>query len=497
MLQRKNFSILTGLLIGCLAGYAVFITAAWLKPSMLPVRQARAEVPDSSLYASAEDVQEAFRAVSAEVLPTVVEVSVKTEGLIEQDDDIELPWNEFFYNPLEDNESPRSFQSQGLGSGIIIERQENDYFVITNTHVVGNAEEIFIELNDGSSISAELVGKDERKDLALLKFSFPDRVLPVIRLGDSDKLYVGDWVLVFGSPFGYEQSVSSGIVSALGRKDGPGDNINDFIQTDASINQGNSGGALVNIRGELVGVNTFITTPNSGSIGLGFAIPVNNIITTFRQLIDTGEVNYGWLGVSLGIVGEEAAESLGYGLKEGVMIYQVFEGSPADLGGLQPGDLITSLDGKPMNETDRLIYRIGDKAPGDTALFTVNRFGEPHTIEALIGEREGEEAVRALHGRAMPGFVAAPLMPDLRAAMNLPEDISGIPVAEVYPRTSAQAVDLRPGDIIIAVNDTMIVTLKDLYLAIGPSISKAPVYTVYRNGETLKLEVKKSEKLHE
>lgn len=497
MLQRKNFSILPGLLIGCLAGYAVFITVAWLKPSILPVQQARAEAPDFSLYASAEEVQEAFRAVSAEVLPTVVEVSVKTEGLIGQDDDMELPWNDFFYNPLEDNEGPRSYQSQGLGSGIIIERQENDYFVITNTHVVGNAEEIFIELNDGSSISAELVGKDERKDLALLRFSFPDRVLPVIRLGDSDKLYVGDWVLVFGSPFGYEQSVSSGIVSALGRKDGPGDNINDFIQTDASINQGNSGGALVNIRGELVGVNTFITTPNSGSIGLGFAIPVNNIITTFRQLIDTGEVNYGWLGVSLGIVGEEAAESLGYGLKEGVMIYQVFEGSPADLGGLQPGDLITSLDGRPMNETDRLIYRIGDKAPGDIALFTVNRFGETHIIEALIGEREDEEAVRALHGRAMPGFVAAPLMPDLRAAMNLPENISGIPVAEVYPRTSAQAVDLRPGDIIIAVNDTMIVTLKDLYLAIGRSNSKAPVYTVFRNGETLKLEEIKPEKLHE
>ncbi len=488
MLKRKVFPILVGLLIGCLAGYAAIVTVAWLNPPMLPVQEARAEVPDRSLYAPVEDVQEAFRVVSAEILPTIVEVSVKTEGLLEQTDDKELPWNEFFQNPLDDSEGPRYYQSQGLGSGIIIERQGIVYFVITNAHVVGSAEEIFVELNDGSSIAAELVGIDERKDLALLKFSYPDSALPVIRIGDSDKLYVGDWVLAFGSPFGYEHSVSFGIVSALGRKDGPGDNINDFIQTDASINQGNSGGALVNIRGELVGVNTFITTPNSGSIGLGFAIPVNNIITSFRQLIDTGEVNYGWLGVSLGTVGKEAAESLGYGLKEGIMIYQVFEGSPAHLAGLRPGDLITALDGIPMNDTERLIYRIGDKAPGDTVLFTINRLGEPYTIEAPIGVREDEEAVRALHGRAMPGFVAAPLIPDLRAAMNLPDDINGIPVAEVYPRTPAQAVDLRPGDIITAVNGRTIVSLKDLYLAIGQLDSKAPVYTVYRNGETLKLE---------
>jgi serine protease Do len=487
---KKARSVSLGLVIGFLAAYGVFVTAAWIKPSSAPLQTARAESVELSVFATAEKVQEAFRAVSAEVLAAVVEVSVKSENLIAPPDGRELPWNDFFQDPLEENEGPRYFQSQGLGSGVIIENRGSDYFVITNAHVVGAAEEIYVELSDGSSIPAQLVGTDDRKDLALLKISSPERPLLVIRLGDSDKLYIGDWVLAFGSPFGYEQSVSSGIVSALGRRDGPGDNINDFIQTDASINQGNSGGALVNIRGELVGINTFITTPNSGSIGLGFAIPLNNIKTTIRQLVDTGEVKYGWLGVSLGAYGEEAALSLGYEFQEGVMIYQVFEESPAYQAGLRAGDLITSLDGKSYSETERLIYRIGDKAPGDTALFEIDRFGEPLVIGPVIGAREEEDAVRALHGSARPGFVAAPLVPDLRVTMNLPEDISGVPVAEVYPRTPAQAVDLRPGDIITSIDGNSITSMKDLYLSLGLSQAEIPEYTVFRSGESIILDTK-------
>jgi Do/DeqQ family serine protease len=483
---RKNIFIF---MTGILAGYAVFTTIAWLQPSALPVQRARAEKRETSPYSEAEKVQEAFRAVSAEVLPSIVEVTVKSEGIVQQDSDADQPWNEFFRNPMEKDGAPKYFQSQGLGSGIIVERQGDEYYIITNAHVVGASEEIFIRFNDGNSMLAEPAGIDERKDLALLRITSPDKAYPVIRLGDSDRLYVGDWVLAFGSPFGYAQSVSSGIVSALGRKDGPGDNINDFIQTDTPINQGNSGGALVNIRGELVGINTFITTPNSGSIGLGFAIPVNNIITSFRQLIDTGEVHYGWLGVSMGAYGDEAAESLGYKPSEGVLIYQVFEGSPASDAGLLPGDLILELDGNPANDSERLIYRIGDKAPGETAEFTINRFGKTLHKEAMMGAREGEEAVRALHGRAVPGFVPAPLTGDLRELMELPATVDGIAVAEVYPRTHAQSVDLRAGDIITAVNGRITASLKDMYLAIAGSTGDTPDYTVYRNGEIIELQL--------
>ena len=220
---------------------------------------------------------------------------------------------------------------------MIVENKGDEHYVVTNSHVVGeNPEEITLELYDTRSVTAELVGIDARKDLALLRFKMPDSRLKPVDIGDSDHLYVGDWVLAYGSPYGYEQSVSSGIVSALGRRDGPGEYINDFIQTDAAINQGNSGGALVNIRGELVGINTFITTPNGGSIGLGFAIPANNVMSSVRQLIDTGAVRYGWLGVSLGTFGPEAAESLGYSEGSGALVYQVFEGSPAETAAFAP-----------------------------------------------------------------------------------------------------------------------------------------------------------------
>lgn len=496
MTKQSLKFISMGILAGFLLAYGSVMTILWFKPFSMPLQSARAEITDDDPYASAEKVQDAFRAVSAEVLPTVVEVSVNNEGLIQPGDGMELPWNDFFQDPSQENEGPRFFQSQGLGSGIIVERNANDYYVITNAHVVGTAEEINIELSDGSSIPAALVGTDDRKDLALLKMSSPERVLPVIRLGDSDKLYVGDWVLAIGSPFGYEQSVSSGIVSAMGRRDGPGANISDFIQTDASINQGNSGGALVNIRGELVGINTYITTPNSGSIGLGFAIPVNNIKTSFRQLIDSGEVNYGWLGVSLGPVGKEAAESLGYNFQEGAMVYQVFQGSPAHKAGLLPGDLITALDGRTFTRSEELTYNIGDKAPGDRALFSVNRFGELLDIEPIIGVRQAEDSVRELHGQARPGFVASPLTPDLREAMSLPEELAGVPVAEVYPRTPAQAVDLRAGDIITAVDGLEVLSLKDLYTLIGLSTADIPQYTVFRNGEILVLEIKETNEIN-
>jgi len=477
--------LIIGLLGGVLIGYGAYMAASLLGSYGPPPYRVLAENPEPSPFSSAEVIQEAFRTISAEVSPAIVEVSVKMDGAAEEDDDRELPWNDFFQDPSEEGEGPQFRQSEGLGSGIIIESRGDDYYVITNSHVIGNAEEIFVELSDKSVITVELVGVDKRKDLALLMFTSSEHKLPVIRIGDSDKVNVGDWVLAFGSPYGYESSVSSGIVSALGRRNGPRGNINDFIQTDASINQGNSGGALVNIRGELIGVNTFITTPNRGSIGLGFAIPVNNVKTMFRQLIDTGEVKYGWLGVSLGVYGKEAAESLGYEQGSGVLVYQVFDQSPADKAGIKPGDLITALDGIPFSDTPQLTYKIGDKPPGDSALFAINRFGEEFDISVTIAERKEEESVRELHGGVKPGFIPSPITPEIRQAMELPDDVHGVAVAEVYPRTHAQAIDLRDGDVITAVNDIDIDSLEEFYKAY--SGIRDYRLSVYRNGEVIEL----------
>ena len=487
-MNRRN-ALLAVAVIGVLIGWAGAATVLALRSGTdLTVYAEPVSAPES--LASAEEVQEAFRAVSAAVLPAVVEVSVEAETVNVEGEMGEIPWNDFFSDPSEDSPAPRYFRSQGLGSGVIVASDGDLRYVLTNAHVVGtNPRQIRVEVSDGTLIDADLVGVDIRKDLALLSFETTGDHLMPVSVGDSDRLYVGDWVLAFGSPFGYEQSVSSGIVSALGRRDGPGDNINDFIQTDAAINQGNSGGALVNIRGELVGINTFITTPNSGSIGLGFAIPVNNAMSTVRQLIETGEVRYGWLGVSLGAYGPEAAESLGYPVNGGSLVYQLFEGSPAWNAGLQPGDLVTALDGVPVDDTERLIYRIGDKAPGDTARFTVSRFGETLELEAVMGARGDEEAVAALHSLAFPGFVAAPLTDDLAAAMGLEQGLAGVPVADVYPRTRVQMLDLRPGDVIIAIDGRPVADLRSLYEAVMSSDPQNPVYSVIREGSMFDLTI--------
>jgi len=490
MSSRIHFPTSLAILVGLLLGLAGFAVIALIKPAAIPFQQVMAENLKETPYDSAIRVQEAFRLISAEVMPSVVEVTVHTKGVVEPLKDRAHPWNEFFQDPSQPDNTPKYYQSQGLGAGVIIERNKNTYYVITNAHVVGASEEITITLHDESTMKAVLVGKDERKDLALLSFTHESVDLPVIRLGDSDRLYVGDWVLAFGSPYGYKQSVSSGIVSALGRRDAPHENINDFIQTDASINQGNSGGPLVNIQGQMVGVNTFITTPNSGSIGLGFAIPVNNIRNSFRQLIDVGEVHYAWLGVSLGVYGIESAESLGYEVGEGVLVYQVFDGSPGDMAGMRPGDLILTLDGKPTGDENQLIYKIGDKTPGERAVFGINRLGEPITLSALMGIRGDEEVIRTMHGQAYPGFVAAPLIPELRVSMNIPDSITGVLVAEVYPRTFAQSIDLRPGDLIAAIDGKAITNLATMYRALGDTRNRPASWLVYRDGEPVNIHKK-------
>ena len=493
MTSKSRFYILFSVLL-FLAGYSVAVTVFLSgRYKFIPATSAYAEENEnSSIYAPAEKVQEAFRRISAQVLPSVVEVTVKTEGIVENNENKEIPWNEFFVNPDKENPPPKYFQSHGLGSGVILKKKSDLYYAVTNLHVIGSTDnlpekDIKVKIFNGEVFPAELSGFDSRKDIAVLEFKIDDPQinLPAVQIGDSDKLYTGDWVLAFGSPYGYDQSVSSGIVSALGRTDGPGDNINDFIQTDASINQGNSGGALVNIHGELIGINTFITTPNSGSIGLGFAIPVNNIKNTVEQIIQNGKIQYGWLGVSLGYFSGEYAHSLDYKPGSGIMVYQVFKDSPAFRAGIRPGDLITELNGKNYTNSDKLIYHIGDIPPGDTAELRINRFGKDFTVKVKLTERKKESELNKDHFLAWPGFVPAPLLDDFKKQLNLPMDTSGVVVAEVYPKTYANSVDLRPGDVIVKVNNINVDSLKSLYLILGESFS--PVFTVIRNTETFEL----------
>ncbi|MCL1818163.1 MAG: trypsin-like peptidase domain-containing protein, partial [Spirochaetaceae bacterium] len=268
-----------------------------------------------------ESLQGSFRSISEKVRPCVVTVSVSSVRRQGQQGDRNMPWFYYFFGRPDEGEAPdREFRNNGIGSGVILKKNGSTYYVLTNNHVVGKADDIKIHLFDGREFSTKLVGKDERKDLAVVSFETSED-LPIAAVGDSSTLHVGDWVLAVGTPFGLESTVTAGIVSALGRRGGPDGNISDFIQTDASINQGNSGGALVNLAGDLVGINTWITSPTGGSIGLGFAIPINNVKKAVDDLIERGAVQYGWLGVTISSLNADMVSSLQVPDGRGAFVY--------------------------------------------------------------------------------------------------------------------------------------------------------------------------------
>ncbi|MDR3167146.1 MAG: trypsin-like peptidase domain-containing protein, partial [Treponema sp.] len=279
-LSSKNFLIFNLVLIGVMFGFSLaFLSFSCSTPQAKKTAQAQENavaIPQDAL-AVAENLQNAFRAVADKVLPSVVELKTVSIRRQQVPNSNGIPW-EFFFGPQNGNpeeSQEREYRTQGLGSGIIVRQDRDTYYILTNNHVVADVNEILVVVNDGTEYTAELVGKDERKDLALVSFKSGDH-FPLAVLGDSDALKVGDWAIAVGSPLGLMSTVTMGIVSAVERTGGPAGNINDFIQTDASINSGNSGGALVNIRGEVIGINTWIASSGGGSMGLGFAIPINN-----------------------------------------------------------------------------------------------------------------------------------------------------------------------------------------------------------------------------
>ena len=434
-----------------------------------------------------EALQVSFRNISDTMLPAVVEVDVTETKTVSNAPSFGFGWpfDELFGNGNnEDGEGKsREYESKGLGSGVIVRRTGNTIYVLTNNHVAGSASKISVKLNDGREFEARLVGADERMDIALISFSSSDKSIPVAKLGDSDEVKPGDICLAFGAPLGYSQSVTQGIVSATGRSESQMSSISDFIQTDAAINQGNSGGPLVNIYGEVIGINTWIASSSGGSQGLGFAIPINNIKKSIDSFIDKGKVVYGWLGVSLLEVDKDYKKELGVNGIDGAFACEVFIDSPAFKAGIKPGDYIVELNGKKVKTVNQLVRDVGYLEAGTTSTLTVIRGGKRLSpVSVKIEERAKD--VDSKNNKLYPGFIAQPLTDSIIKELKIEGKIEGVVVANVEAKSPAASLRLSNGDVITAVNGKKITNIQEFYNELAAA-GKSVNFDLYTEGGTI------------
>ncbi|MFL6255845.1 MAG: DegQ family serine endoprotease [Pyrinomonadaceae bacterium] len=386
-------------------------------------------------------------------------------------------------------QAPRTEErvERGLGSGVIVSA---DGYILTNHHVVDGAEEIRVDLNDGRTLPAKVVGTDQPSDLAVLKIEATG--LPVLPLGDSDKARVGDVALAVGNPLGIGQTVTSGIISAKGRTTGLSDgSFEDFIQTDAAINRGNSGGALVNTSGELIGINSQIFSPTGGNIGIGFAIPSNMAKDVMGQLIKTGSVRRGMLGVNIQPVTADLAASLGMNQARGAIVSGVPAGGPADRAGVKRGDVITAFNGTPVTDNNTLRNAVARTQPGGVATLTVLRDNREQQLRVTLGElpaasarSDREEGAAPAHEDAGGlGLNVQPLSPALVQRFNLKSATQGLVITDVAQTGAGAEAGLQPGDVIEEVNRQPVRTVAELQAALKVSGTRPALLLVNRGGD--------------
>jgi len=423
---------------------------SWLVPALMASTLSMSLPATAALpfFSSKEEVP-SLAPMLEKATPAVVSISV--EGTQTSRQRVPEMFRYFFGGPQEQLQE-RPFR--GLGSGVIINAKEG--YVVTNNHVVDNADDITVKLTDGREFKAKKIGADEQSDIALLKIDAKDLI--ELKLSDSDTLRVGDFVVAIGNPFGLSQTVTSGIVSALGRSGLNIGGYEDFIQTDAAINRGNSGGALVNLRGELVGINTAIFGPNGGNVGIGFAIPSNMMQNLVNQMIEFGEVRRGLLGVMGQDVDAGLAEAMNAEVNIGAFISEVQPESAAEKAGLQAGDIITAVNGRDIAGFRELQAKIATMGAGAKVDLTVLRKGDKKVVAVTLGDARNASVTAAEIHPALEG-----------ATLTNQTDNSGVLVSEVARNSPAARLGLQDDDMIIAVNRLRVSNLGELRSALDNS----------------------------
>ena len=390
------------------------------------------------------------------------------------------PFNDYFgdefFNRFFGDVPERDFKQRSLGSGFII---SDDGYIFTNNHVVENTDKILVKISDGKEYEAKIIGTDSKTDIALIKIK-PDNGLPIVEIGDSDAVRVGEWVIAIGNPFGLEQTVTAGIVSAKGRVIGAGAYDN-FIQTDASINPGNSGGPLFNMQGKVIGINTAIVAQGQG---IGFATPINMAKSILSDLKTKGKVTRGWLGISIQDISEDIAKSMNYKNKGGVLVTDVFKDDPADKAGLKVGDIITEINGKAIKDTHDLLLTIAALHVGEKASVKALRDGKEISFQLVVAERKDKpEIALTKKTGGYFGINTQEITKDLAKQLGISHD-AGLIVTDVEEGSPADNVGIQPHDIILQVNKVKVTSLKQYSAEMTKAIEKKSVILLIKRGNS-------------
>ena len=471
-----------------LAAAFVLPVAGWGVIGQQPASAVAATAP-AIVRAAGED---SYAGVVEAVAPAVVTIhaeqrvrTTQTRSPFENDP----MFREFFGDRMPRGQAPEERKQQGLGSGVIV---RPDGYILTNHHVVDGADTITVELTDRRTLTAKVVGSDAPSDLAVLKVDASN--LPIVPLANSDLIKVGDVVLAVGNPLGVGQTVTMGIVSAKGRATGLGDgSFEDFLQTDAPINRGNSGGALVSTQGELVGINSQILSPSGGNIGIGFAIPANMAKQVMEALMADGRVHRGMLGVTIQQVTPEIARSLGTDTATGALVSSVEDGSAADGAGVERGDVITAIDGTTVASSNELRNRIAATRPGARVTLTVLRDGAQKQLAVTLDELPSPEGASGQgadesRGQGTLGLRVAPLPRDRARALGLDEG-QGLMVEAVQPNSPASEAGIRQGDVLEEAGGKVIAGIAELKAAVSAAGARPLLVLVRRGGQSLYLTI--------